>query len=152
MVTTADVAVDEALFSVPVDVAVRTDSRHTDFATRFAAELQRGWWDPNLDAPSVPKLQLVALVLCVPPHLCGAGTCCHVVCAPRRDCYVWLACCARVHLVRNPRGARYERFYVARSFWQPYWDVCPPDFNFLPPHFSDECVACSSACTATLQH
>ena len=26
----------------------------------------------------------------------------------------------------------YERFYVASSFWKPYWDVVPQSFDVLP--------------------
>ena len=64
VMTTAEVSANQTLFAVPVDVAVRVDSQHTDFGSVFAAELEAGWWTPE-KAGAADELHVVALVLYV---------------------------------------------------------------------------------------
>ena len=144
VITTAEVSTNQTLFAVPVDVAVRVDSQHTDFGSVFAAELEAGWWTPEM-AGAADELHVVALVLYVQVAGCAymrAGNAVEalgvVLAHMRVNAWSDTRLDGRLMVTPGRHCARYERFYVPRSFWQPYWDICPTNFDFLPPYFSDE--------------
>lgn len=40
---------------------------------------------------------------------------------------------------------RYEAFYVQNSFWKPFWDIMPPNYDHMPSNgaYTQLYVLCS---------
>ena len=112
--TSIDLPMPEPIFTIERNVALRTDSRHTDFVSRFATDLSPGGILAG-DSESARIAQLCALFLCVGAWTQRVGRCC-LTCSPAAL-------------------FRYE-FHGTNgtSFWEPYFRMLPRKFPELP-HF-----------------
>lgn len=80
--TSIDLPIPEPIFTIERNVALRVDSRHTDFVSRFATDLSPGGILAG-DSESARIAQLCALFLCVGAWTQRVGRCCLTI-APLR--------------------------------------------------------------------